>query len=89
MTLNDKTQHAIGGAVVGVLTLLLLWVAQRLGPAFAVLAAGVLVGAGFEALQRLRNEGAVELLDAVATAAGAGAVAAALQWLWPLVERQI
>lgn len=83
---KDKQQHLIGGAVVALGTLAVLWVAQRFGAPVALATAGAAVGFGFEALQRFRGEGAVELKDALATTAGACAVAAGLQWLWPFIQ---
>lgn len=86
---KDKLQHAVGGALAALVTLAVLWVAQRFGAPVAIGAAGTAVGWGFEWLQGFRGEGQPDPRDALTTSAGAWAVAAALQWLWPVIQRGI
>lgn len=83
---KDKQQHLIGGAVVALGTLAVLWVAQRFGAPVAIGVAGTAVGWGFEWLQGFRGEGQPDPRDALTTSAGAWVVAAAVQWLWPFIQ---
>ena len=81
---KDKQQHALGGVVVAIGALLVAAAAVTAGVWAACTLAGVLVGAGYEALQDFRNEGQSDPWDAVATTAGASMMGALIQWLVPI-----
>jgi VanZ family protein len=75
---QDKLQHIIGGAIVAAVFLALASVAgatDRKLMAAAALWAALIVGVGFELLQKFRREGEPDIRDAAATTLG-GAITA-------------
>lgn len=81
--MNDKLMHAIMGAAVAVCAAGLVWISQLVDTPTAMLAAAVAVGVAYELVQRLRNEGQADPLDAIATAAGGALAAFLAAFLWP------
>lgn len=76
---KDKLFHASAGAVtvIGAFAVIMLYSAFGWGPAFAF--ASTAVGIGYEVVQKLRNEGHPDPVDAAFTAAPG--------WLaWALIE---
>ena len=65
----DKVQHALGGALTGVLTVPIVFLGQ-LNLALACLAAAVLVGPTYELVRWHRKEGAFSWRDVAATVIG-------------------
>ena len=82
---KDKLQHAIGGAGVAIGSVVVVLAALTAGMWVACTLAGILVGAGYEALQDYRNEGQPDPWDAAFTAAGASLMGAFIEWIGPLL----
>jgi hypothetical protein len=76
---RDKLFHIGGGALSAAAVLVLLEVGWHFGAHWASLCGAVLVGFGYEWQQKVRKEGEVSALDALATVAG-GAVVALIAW---------
>ena len=65
---TDSKQHMIGGLVVSISLVVLLFLAQYSSMAVAVAVAGPLFGWGLEKYQQIRKEGAYEVRDMISTA---------------------
>jgi inner membrane protein involved in colicin E2 resistance len=76
---RDKRMHLVGGVAVAIALVALSWLATHVGWWAATAAGSVATGIGIELYQQVRNEGAPEWLDALASAA-AGLVLAGVLW---------
>lgn len=65
----DKLLHLKLGIPLAVLVAAIAYIAEGVGAGYAVAFGSVAFGIGVEVYQKIRNEGAVEVLDAVCSAA--------------------
>ncbi len=65
----DKILHLKAGALLALLLVAIVYVALHFGPGYAVAAGSIALGVGVEVYQKIRHEGTMELLDAMASAA--------------------
>lgn len=79
---RDRVQHFGMGAAAALVTVLLVWVAGKIGSPLAGVLAAAIFGFAYEGVQKFRKEGTVQLKDALAASAGGAAVAIALYLLF-------
>lgn len=67
---RDKLMHAAMGAITALGVLALLLIAKHIGKDAAMVTGAIAVGLAYEGIQKLRNAGEPDLVDAAATALG-------------------